>query len=92
MAKRDYEEDHNKRKENIKKVGAFVESIVGQTGIKWHSFNIFQYTDGKGRGYDYYVELPPPPENKAVKCHTLEEAQTEEIKYYGKSELYKGSE
>ena len=89
MTKQDYEKDHKRIEKSIKRVESFIESIVGQTGQKWHSNNIFQYTDGSGRGYDYYVQLPPPPENKAVKCQTLEEAQKEEIKIYSASILYK---
>ena len=53
-----------------------------------YSDNIFRHFDANGRGYGFYVDLPPPPKNKAQKCHTLEEAQKVERQLYGKSVLF----
>ena len=84
MPKRNYEDDNTQRIKDENKL----HKEFGPDKTVYYSDHIFRFFDKNGRGYDYYVEIPGPPENKAMKCQTLKEAQVKEIQYYGRSELY----
>ena len=84
MPKRNYEADNAKRIEDRNTLS----EQFGPTKTVWYSDHIFRYSDQNGRVYDFWVDIPPPPDNKAMKCQTLKEAQIKELQYYGKSELY----
>ena len=88
MSKRSYEAEHNAKRDRIKKL----ENWWKDARRVYYSDHIFRYHDEENRGYDFYMMLPSPPENKAIKCHTLEEAQIQEIKHYGVSELFEDPE
>ena len=81
---KDYEHDNTQRIRDEEKL----HEEYGPEKTVYYSDHIFRFFDKNGRGYDFYVEMPPPPENKAMKCPTLKQAQITETQYYGKSDLY----